>query len=129
MRNKQRLRPLSEAEAYARCHGTRESDVKIVHIEPRRPRYKLPVSGEDLRRSFERKLAIREPVEETLDATAANGLAEVQPLEPEAAAGAGGGEELGADEQPAHEHEPEHGVRGDEGGTHLSTIGTDTVAI
>ena len=55
-----RLRPLSEAEAYARCHGERETDVKVVHIEPRRPRYTLRVSGEDLRRSFESKLAARE---------------------------------------------------------------------
>ncbi len=60
MRRKQRLRPLTEAEAYARCHGTREADVKIVHIEPRRKRYQLKVSGEDLRRSFERKLETRE---------------------------------------------------------------------
>jgi hypothetical protein len=56
-----RLRPLSEAECYARCHGTRDTEVRIVHIEPRRPRYQLRVSGEDLRRSFERKLAAREP--------------------------------------------------------------------
>ena len=38
--------------------------MKIVHIEPRRPRYQLKVSGEDLRRSFERKLAKREPPDE-----------------------------------------------------------------
>ena len=57
---RQRLRPLTEAEAYARCHGMRESEVKIVKIEPRRPRYELEVSGEDLRRSFERKLAGRD---------------------------------------------------------------------
>jgi hypothetical protein len=56
-----RLRPLTEAECYARCHGTRDTEVRIVHIEPRRPRYQLQVSGEDLRRSFERKLAAREP--------------------------------------------------------------------
>ena len=60
---KLRLRPLTEAEAYARCHGEREAEVKVVHIEPRRPRYKLRVSGEDLRRSFESKLAAREEVE------------------------------------------------------------------
>ena len=36
---RQRLRPLTEAEAYARCHGTRETEVRIVKIEPRRPRY------------------------------------------------------------------------------------------
>jgi len=61
-----RLRPLTEAECYARCHGTRESEVRIVHIEPRRPRYELRVSGEDLRKSFERKLAAREAAEEAL---------------------------------------------------------------
>jgi hypothetical protein len=55
-----RLRPLSEAECYARCHGNRDTEVKIVHIEPRRPRYQLRVSGEDLRQSFERKLAARD---------------------------------------------------------------------
>jgi hypothetical protein len=63
MRRRQRLRALTEAEAYHRCHGTRETDVKIVHIEPRRKRYQLKVSGEDLRRSFERKLGAREPDE------------------------------------------------------------------
>ena len=57
---KVRLRPLSEAEAYARCHGRGEPEVRIVHLEPRRPRYALRVSGEDLRRSFERKLDSRE---------------------------------------------------------------------
>ena len=67
---RQRLRPLSEAEAYARCHGTRETDVKIVRLEPRRPRYDLPVSGEDLRRSFEEKLARREADEEQVGGTA-----------------------------------------------------------
>ena len=44
------LRPLDEAEAYARCHGDRGADVRIVHIEPRRPRYETNVSGEELRR-------------------------------------------------------------------------------
>jgi len=60
MIRRQRLRPLTEAEAYARCHGTRESEVRIGKIEPRRPRDDLEVSGEDLRRSFEAKLADRE---------------------------------------------------------------------
>ena len=61
---RQRLRPLTEAEAYARCHGRRETDVKIVKLEPRRPRYDLDVSGEDLRRKFEEKLEGREQVED-----------------------------------------------------------------
>jgi hypothetical protein len=63
-----RLRPLTEAECYARCHGTRDSEVRIVHIEPRRQRYELRVSGEDLRRSFERKLAEREELDQALPA-------------------------------------------------------------
>jgi hypothetical protein len=67
---RQRLRPLTEAEAYARCHGMRESEVRIVKIEPRRPRYELEVSGEDLRRSFEKKLAGREAEDEVVGGTA-----------------------------------------------------------
>ena len=64
LRLKVRLRPLSEAEAYARCHGMRGAEVRIVHLEPRPPRYEMPVSGEDLRRSFEDKLEQREPHEQ-----------------------------------------------------------------
>lgn len=61
LRLKVRLRPLDEAEAYARCHGDRGADVRIVHIEPRRPRYEpIAVSGEKLRRSFEERLDARE---------------------------------------------------------------------
>src|SRR5262249_31774045 len=67
---RQRLRPLTEAEAYARCHGTRDWEVRIVRIEPRRPRYQLEVSGEDLRRSFEEKLERREPEDEAVGGTA-----------------------------------------------------------
>ena len=63
---RQRLRPLTEAEAYARCHGRRETDVRIVKLEPRRPRYELDVSGEDLRRSFEAKLQQREELEDEI---------------------------------------------------------------
>jgi hypothetical protein len=54
-----RLRTLSEAECYARCYGEREG-VKIVALEPRRPRYPLDVSGEDLRALFEERLDARE---------------------------------------------------------------------
>ena len=61
LRGSRRLRHLDEAEAYARCHGDRENDVRIVRLEPRRPRYQLRVSGEDLRRSFEERLDSREP--------------------------------------------------------------------
>ncbi len=64
LRLKVRLRPLDEAEAYARCHGGRGADVRIVHVEPRRPRYQLRITGEDLRRSFERRLEARERLAE-----------------------------------------------------------------
>ncbi len=67
---RQRLRPLTEQEAYARCHGMRDDQVRIVKIEPRRPRYQLEVSGEDLRRSFEQKLEHREPDDEAVGGTA-----------------------------------------------------------
>jgi hypothetical protein len=33
--------------------------VKIVKIEPRRPRYELPITGEDLRREFEARIDAR----------------------------------------------------------------------
>lgn len=64
LRPKARLRPLDEAEAYARCHGDRGADVRIVQIEPRRPRYETNVSGEELRRSFEERLDARERLAE-----------------------------------------------------------------
>ena len=55
-----RLRPLSEAECYARCYGSGKLDVKVVKV-PRRPRYEVPVSGEELSQAFEQRLAKREP--------------------------------------------------------------------
>ena len=51
-----RLRTLSEAECYARCYGDHEPTVQTMKLEPRRPRYATTVSGEDLRRSLERRL-------------------------------------------------------------------------
>jgi hypothetical protein len=59
-----RLRPLTEAECYARCYGGGGDEVRVVRIEPRRPRMLLRVSGEDLRRRFEERLDGREPVVE-----------------------------------------------------------------
>jgi hypothetical protein len=59
-RSRPALRPIEEAEAYARCHGTRTEDVKIVKLEPRRPRFALRVTGESLRRSFEQRLDQRD---------------------------------------------------------------------
>jgi hypothetical protein len=56
-----RLRHLDEAEAYARCHGDRPTEVKVVKAEPRRPRNLLVLaSGESLRRDFEKRLDSRE---------------------------------------------------------------------
>jgi len=56
-----RLRPLSEAEAYARCYGEGDDNVRFVKLEPRRPRFFFGVSGEDLRRAFESRLSKRDP--------------------------------------------------------------------
>ena len=51
-----RLRTLSEAECYARCYGDHDATVQTMKLEPRRPRYPLRVSGEDLRRGLEQRL-------------------------------------------------------------------------
>lgn len=56
------LTPLDEAAAYARCHGSRDNDVRIVKLPPRRPRYEdVLTTGEDLRTLFELRLDAREP--------------------------------------------------------------------
>ena len=80
-----RLRPLSEAEAYARCYAGASDDVRVVKI-PRRPRYQLEVSGEDLRAAFAERLDKREPeVEADLDVPVGDPVAEAA-VEPPAAA-------------------------------------------
>ncbi|HZD86933.1 MAG TPA: hypothetical protein VE088_02890 [Gaiellaceae bacterium] len=56
-----RLRALSEAECYVRCYGGWDPTVTVVKLEPRRPRYDLRVTGEDLRRGLEQRLDAREP--------------------------------------------------------------------
>jgi hypothetical protein len=55
-----RLRPLSEAECYARCYGTRDEDVRVVPVRPVRPRGVVRMSGEELRLLFESRLDGRE---------------------------------------------------------------------
>jgi hypothetical protein len=60
LRRRAALRPLDEAAAYARCHGSREHDVRIVKLPPRRPRYDVLTTGEELRELFERRLDARE---------------------------------------------------------------------
>jgi hypothetical protein len=56
-----RARPLAESEAYARCHGDRGNDVKLIRLPPRRPRYlSILRTGEELRQRFEERLDGRE---------------------------------------------------------------------
>jgi hypothetical protein len=59
-RRKRRLRQIGEAEAYGRAYGDRSEQVKVVKLEPRRPRYELKVSGESVREAFARRLEKRE---------------------------------------------------------------------
>jgi len=54
-----RLRTLSETECYTRLYGGWDPTVTLVKVEPRRPRYGLTVSGEDLRRGFEARITAR----------------------------------------------------------------------
>ncbi len=60
LRRRSAVAPLDEAAAYARCHGSRENDVRIVKLPPRRERYDVLAAGEKLRRSFEERLDARE---------------------------------------------------------------------
>jgi len=55
------LRALSEEECYLRCYGAGDSQVRVVDVEPRRPRHLARISGEELRRLFELRLDAREP--------------------------------------------------------------------
>lgn len=59
-RKHDRLRPLDEAAAYARCHGDRDETVRIVTLPPRRPHYDLLATGEEIRRRFEELIDARE---------------------------------------------------------------------
>jgi hypothetical protein len=60
-RRNDRLRPLDEAAAYARCHGDRDDSVRIVSLPPRRARYDtLLATGEDIRRGLEGRIDARD---------------------------------------------------------------------
>jgi hypothetical protein len=59
LRHVRRLRTLSETECYTRLYGGWDPTVTLVKVEPRRPRYELTVSGEDLRRGFEARITAR----------------------------------------------------------------------
>jgi hypothetical protein len=61
-RKRDRLRAFDEAAAYARCHGERDENVRLVKLPPRRMRYETVLSnGEAIRRDFEARLDTREP--------------------------------------------------------------------
>lgn len=56
-RKSDRLKPLDEAAAYARCHGDRDESVRIVKLPPRRVRYDaLLATGEDIQRGLEARI-------------------------------------------------------------------------
>jgi hypothetical protein len=65
-----RLHQIGEAEAYGRSYGDASGEVKIVKVEPRRPRYQLKVTGEGLRNAFLDRLNKREPDERPDEADA-----------------------------------------------------------
>jgi hypothetical protein len=58
-----RLRPLSEAECYARCYGGWDASVQILRLEPRRPRHAVRLDGEAVRLRFEELFEARDPEE------------------------------------------------------------------
>jgi hypothetical protein len=58
-----RLHEIGEAEAYGRSYGDARGDVRIVKVEPRRPRYQLKVTGEALRDAFLDRLNRRDPAD------------------------------------------------------------------
>jgi hypothetical protein len=60
-RKPDRLRPLDEAAAYARCHGDRDESVRVVKLPARRARYDLLATGEEIRRRFEERIDARDP--------------------------------------------------------------------
>jgi len=56
----ERLRPLDEAAAHARCHGDRDDSVRVVKLPPRRARYDLLATGEEIRRRLEERIDARD---------------------------------------------------------------------
>jgi hypothetical protein len=46
-RKRDRLRSFDEAAAYARCHGERDDNVRIVKLPPRRARFRRPNTTSD----------------------------------------------------------------------------------
>jgi hypothetical protein len=54
-----RLRPLTEAECYARCYGESDENVRVIRLPARTSRRLSRVSGEHLRLLFEERLEQR----------------------------------------------------------------------
>jgi hypothetical protein len=59
---------LTEDECYARCYGAWDPTVRVVRLEPRRPRFPASVTGEDLRRALEDRLDARTADESEIEA-------------------------------------------------------------
>jgi hypothetical protein len=60
-RTPHRLWPLDEAAALGGGHGDRDESVRIVQLPPRRARYDLLATGEEIRRRFEERIDGRDP--------------------------------------------------------------------
>jgi hypothetical protein len=58
-----RLRPLSEAECYARCYGGWEANVHVLRLEPQHARNAVRLDGEAMRVRFEELFESRDPHE------------------------------------------------------------------
>jgi translation initiation factor 1 (eIF-1/SUI1) len=56
-----RLRPLSEAECYARCYGGSDETVRVITLRRRERKRVVAVEGEALRVRFEQLLDARDP--------------------------------------------------------------------
>lgn len=56
-RRRKEFKPITEAEAYARCHGDRGPDFIRLSVMPKPKRsFPVDVTGETLRRDFEWRL-------------------------------------------------------------------------
>jgi hypothetical protein len=60
-RRKRPLRTIGESEAYVHSYGERTTDVRVIKLPPRRPRYgAVLLTGEKLRRAFAERLDARD---------------------------------------------------------------------
>ena len=62
-RRKRVAPPIDEPTAYARSYGERGPEVRQVKLPPRRPRFPVLTSGEELRRRFLERLEKRDEEE------------------------------------------------------------------